>query len=384
MSQTSEYNLEKVSGQLSGFLTAKDRGKLAMTSTQNLEPSVPIEYLKMENCEETMVEFNNKTFDEKVDIVKRISPDEIRKNEKYLLAWFVSFNIRWDQRYDGLIVKKQPLLNPESFILNYLINQNDLPWSEDDQEHDQELYDTFVANALLSLYMASKGCYPSDNKKESHSRQLRDYNRDKQFKFKDTHDNLDTIQHNLSPFLSRQDRAKLAMTSTTKLSLGNMKEIKGCSKLVKDFLSLSLDEMKAKAMSSVPPYRLHKNETMRASDLRLRNTASLLEAWCKKFDIVPYHHDPRGYMNLVHHSMDDDIINMTPIPERFKNNRDVREAREEFWKHYYLSVYMASKDCSPNDAIIEGGKRKQRIKSKKQRTRRSRTNKSRKSRRHRK
>jgi hypothetical protein len=63
MSQTSEYNLEKVSEPLSGFLTAKDRGNLAMTSTQKLESSVPIEYLKIENCEETIVEFNNKTYD---------------------------------------------------------------------------------------------------------------------------------------------------------------------------------------------------------------------------------------------------------------------------------------------------------------------------------
>jgi hypothetical protein len=342
MSQTSEYNLEKVSEPLSGFLTAKDRGNLAMTSTQKLESSVPIEYLKIENCEETIVEFNNKTYDEKVDILKRISPDKIRKNEKYLSAWFDSFNIRWNRNYNGLVENQR--LNPEYFIFNYLREQNDIPLGQDDQEQ----YYTFEDNALISLYMASKGCYPSDNKKESHSRQLRDYNRDKQFKFKDTYDNLDTIQHNLSPFLSRQDRAKLAMTSSTKLSLGNMKEIKGCSKLVKDFLSLSLDEMKAKAMSSVPPYTIDK------------------------------------YMDLVFNSMDDFIINTTPIPERFKNNRDAREAKEEFLKHYYLSVYMASKDCSPNDANIEGGKRKQRIKSKKQRTRRRRTNKSRKSRRHRK
>jgi hypothetical protein len=158
-----------------------------------------------------------------------------------------------------------------------------------------------------------------------------------------------------------------------------MKEIKGCSKLVKDFLSLSLDEMKAKAMSSVPPYQLH-NESMHDRFIRHGNIGSLLEAWFKKFDIEP-HLPFGGYMALAPQSMDDFIINTTPIPERFKNNRD---AREEFLKHYYLSVYMASKDCSPNDANIEGGKRKQRIKSKKQRTRRRRTNKSRKSRRHRK
>ena len=376
MSQTSDYNLEKVSEQLSGFLTAKDRGNLAMTSTQKLESSVPIEYLKIENCEETMVEFNNKTYDEKVDILKRISPDKIRKNEKYLSAWFDSFNIRWNRNYNGLVENQR--LNPEYFIFNYLREQNDIPLGQDDQEQ----YYTFEDNALLSLYMASKGCYPSDNKKESHSRQLRDYNRDKQFKFKDTYDNLDTIQHNLSPFLSRQDRAKLAMTSSTKLSLGNMKEIKGCSKLVKDFLSLSLDEMKAKAMSSVPPYQLH-NESMHDRLIRHGNIGSLLEAWFKKFDIEP-HLPFGGYMALAPQSMDDFIINTTPIPERFKNNRDAREAKEEFLKHYYLSVYMASKDCSPNDANIEGGKRKQRIKSKKQRTRRRRTNKSRKSRRHRK
>jgi hypothetical protein len=378
MSQTSEYNLEKVSEPLSGFLTAKDRGNLAMTSTQKLESSVPIEYLKIENCEETMVEFNNKTYDEKVDILKRISPDKIRKNEKYLSVWFDSFNIRWNRNYNGLVENQR--LNPEYFIFNYLREQNDIPLGQDDQEQ----YYTFEDNALLSLYMASKGCYPSDNKKESHSRQLRDYNRDKQFKFKDTYDNLDTIQHNLSPFLSRQDRAKLAMTSSTKLSLGNMKEIKGCSKLVKDFLSLSLDEMKAKAMSSVPPYTIDRYESFQDRNLRVRNIASLLEAWFTKFDIVPYHHHPSKYMDLVFNSMDDFIINTTPIPERFKNNRDAREAKEEFLKHYYLSVYMASKDCSPNDANIEGGKRKQRIKSKKQRTRRRRTNKSRKSRRHRK
>ena len=376
MSQTSEYNLEKVSEQLNGFLTAKDRGNLAMTSTQKLESSVPIEYLKIENCEETMVEFNNKTYDEKVDILKRISPDKIRKNEKYLSAWFDSFNIRWNRNYNGLVENQR--LNPEYFIFNYLREQNDIPLGQDDQEQ----YYTFEDNALLSLYMASKGCYPSDNKKESHSRQLRDYNRDKQFKFKDTYDNLDTIQHNLSPFLSRQDRAKLAMTSSTKLSLGNMKEIKGCSKLVKDFLSLSLDEMKAKAMSSVPPYQLH-NESMHDRLIRHGNIGSLLEAWFKKFDIEP-HLPFGGYMALAPQSMDDFIINTTPIPERFKNNRDAKEAKEEFLKHYYLSVYMASKDCSPNDANIEGGKRKQRIKSKKQRTRRRRTNKSRKSRRHRK
>jgi hypothetical protein len=373
MSQTSEYNLEKVGEQLSGFLSAKDRGNLAMTSTQKLESSVPIEYLKIENCEETMVEFNNKTYDEKVDILKRISPDKIRKNEKYLSVWFDSFNIRWNRNYNGLVENQR--LNPEYFIFNYLREQNNIPSGQDDQEQ----YYTFEDNALLSLYMASKGCYPSDNKKESHSRQLRDYNRDKQFKFKDTYDNLDTIQHNLSPFLSRQDRAKLAMTSSTKLSLGNMKEIKGCSKLVKDFLSLSLDEMKAKAMSSVPPYQLH-NESMHDRFIRHGNIGSLLEAWFKKFDIEP-HLPFGGYMALAPQSMDDFIINTTPIPERFKNNRD---AREEFLKHYYLSVYMASKDCSPNDANIEGGKRKQRIKSKKQRTRRRRTNKSRKSRRHRK
>lgn len=376
MSQTSEYNLEKVGEQLSGFLSAKDRGNLAMTSTQKLESSVPIEYLKIENCEETMVEFNNKTYDEKVDILKRISPDKIRKNEKYLSVWFDSFNIRWNRNYNGLVENQR--LNPEYFIFNYLREQNNIPSGQDDQEQ----YYTFEDNALLSLYMASKGCYPSDNKKESHSRQLRDYNRDKQFKFKDTYDNLDTIQHNLSPFLSRQDRAKLAMTSSTKLSLGNMKEIKGCSKLVKDFLSLSLDEMKAKAMSSVPPYQLH-NESMHDRFIRHGNIGSLLEAWFKKFDIEP-HLPFGGYMALAPQSMDDFIINTTPIPERFKNNRDAREAKEEFLKHYYLSVYMASKDCSPNDANIEGGKRKQRIKSKKQRTRRRRTNKSRKSRRHRK
>jgi hypothetical protein len=142
--------------------------------------------------------------------------------------------------------------------------------------------------------------------------------------------------------------------------------------------------MKAKAMSSVPPYTIDRYESFQDRNLRVRNIASLLEAWFTKFDIVPYHHHPSKYMDLVFNSMDDFIINTTPIPERFKNNRDAREAKEEFLKHYYLSVYMASKDCSPNDANIEGGKRKQRIKSKKQRTRRRRTNKSRKSRRHRK